>query len=1135
MALQFVLGPSGAGKSHFIYEKIIKESMEYPEQKYLVIVPEQSTLQTQKELVSLHPRRGLLNIDILSFNRLAYRVFSETGGDTLPVLEETGKSLVLQRVIQEKQKELKVLGGTLKQPGAVSQMKSLVSELMQYSVTPGELEEWSDREDLLGLKLKDVSRVYEGFTRYLAEKYLTAEELPALLCGVIGKSRLVGDSTVVLDGFTGFTPAQCQVLKRMFTLCRQVYVTGTLDQREDLYRKDGPQRLFHMTRKMIRKLTETAAEAGTEVLAPLWVLPGETSRFAASPALAFLEQNLFRYSKKVWEGEQQAVSLCAAETPAMEMQYVAGTIRRLIREKGCRFRDFAVVAGSLDDYGKEALRAFSGSGIPCFIDEKKPALANPFVEWIRAAVDMAVQSYSYESVFRYLRCGFSGFSQEDTDRMENYVVALGIHGRKQYEERWVRNYRGQKPEETEELNRLRERFLEETAGFAAGMRERHSTAAGKSRVLYNLMVKLDIQKKLKAQEEAFARQGEAALQKEYAQIYGIVMKFLDKVVEVLGDEPCSLRDYQKILEAGLTEIQVGLIPPASDQVLVGDIERTRLKHIKYLFFVGLNEGLVPKPVSKAGILSEQDRERLQAAGRELSPTAREEMYRQRFYLYLSLTKPSEGLFLSFCKADAGGQPLLPSYLAGVILGLFPALKIRDLAAEQHKTRGLETPAGIQERFLQALHRVLEGGQDPAFGALYHWYGKNPERKRKRSLLLEAAFFENHTSGIGRAAARALYGKVLANSATRLELFSSCACAHFLRYGLNLQERVRYEFTPADMGTVIHQALECFSRKLEKRGLSWRELSDEFRESLADESLEEITGDYGNTILHSSSRGTWQIQRIRRILRRTVWVLQEQIRRGRFDPEGAEIAFSMREGLSALQVALSEDETLLLKGRIDRLDVCREENRLYLRIVDYKTGSTSMDLNLLLEGLQLQLAVYLSAALELEQRKHPDLQAEPAGMYYYRVGDPLIPGTPGESREEIRRKILDALKLDGLSRWEGEILSLLDEELISAGKSSVIPVSFKKDGALSRTSRAAGEEQFLAIQRFTEKKIREIGRAILEGRTEARPYRLEQKTACDYCPYRGICGFDQRLPGFEYRRIRKKSEEEVLKQMREEAE
>ena len=532
-----------------------------------------------------------------------------------------------------------------------------------------------------------------------------------------------------------------------------------------------------------------------------------------------------------------------------------------------------------------------------------------------------------------------------------------------------------------------------------------------------------------------------------------------------GTHPCDLRalpcdgkrddlDKQKILEKTarnlqeMAALQDGLYADGREgvifvlQALDAAGKDSTIKHVM--------GGLNPQGVQVTSFK--------QPGSEEL--TAREEMYRQRFYLYLSLTKPSEGLFLSFCKADAGGQPLLPSYLAGVILGLFPALKIRDLAAEQHKTRGLETPAGIQERFPARLCTVFwrEGRIRLSAPCI-----TGTERIRRENGSVPCCwrllFLENHTSGIGRAAARALYGKVLANSATRLELFSSCACAHFLRYGLNLQERVRYEFTPADMGTVIHQALECFSRKLEKRGLSWRELSDEFRESAADESLEEITGDYGNTILHSSSRGAWQIQRIRRILRRTVWVLQEQIRRGRFDPEGAEIAFSMREGLSALQVALSEDETLLLKGRIDRLDVCREEDRLYLRIVDYKTGSTSMDLNLLLEGLQLQLAVYLSAALELEQRKYPDLQAEPAGMYYYRVGDPLIPGTPGESREEIRRKILDALKLDGLSRWEGEILSLLDEELISAGKSSVIPVSFKKDGALSRTSRAAGEEQF----------------------------------------------------------------------------
>ena len=1133
MALQFVLGPSGAGKSHFIYEKTIQESLAHPDKKYLVIVPEQFTMQTQGELVALHPRRGLLNIDVLSFNRLAYRVFSETGGNTLPVLEETGKSLVLQRVIQEKQKELKVLGGTLRQPGAVSQMKSLVSELLQYSVTPEELARWGEQEDLLSLKLRDAAVVYQGFSDYLAEKYLTAEELPDLLCGVIGESRLVKGSTVVLDGFTGFTPAQCHVLEQLFRLCEQVYVTAALDQREDLYRKDGPHRLFHMTRKLIRRLTETAALAGAEVLAPLWILPGEKSRFADSPALNFLEHHLFRYGREVWKEEQNAVSLCAAETPAMEMEHVAGTIRQLVRERGCRYRDFAVVAGDLSDYGKEAQRAFEAEGIPCFVDEKRPALANPFVEFLRAALDMAVQNYSYESVFRYLRSGFGSFTREEVDRLENYVLALGIHGRKQYEERWVRSFRGADPEEAEAMNSLRGRFLEETEAFAAGMRERRSTAGRKTRVLYELIVRVDAQRKLKAQEETFARRGEAALQKEYAQIYGIVMRFLDKVVEVLGEEAVSLRDYQKILEAGLSEIQVGLIPPASDQVLVGDLERTRLKNIKYLFFVGLNEGLVPKPAGRAGILSEADRETLSARGRELSPTAREEMYMQRFYLYLSLTKPSEGLHLSYCKADAGGTSLLPSYLVGTIRKLFPALEIRNLETEADGTEQLETQAGIRERFLKGLHRELEGIRDPAFGALYRWYGKDVERKQERNRLLSAAFYENRSGGIGRTAARALYGRVLSNSATRLEQFSSCAFAHFLKYGLLLQERARYEFSPADMGTVMHEALELFSRKMEKQRLSWRNLTEEQRNVLADEALEEITGDYGNTILHSSSRSEYQIQRIRRILRRTVWALQEQISRGSFTPEGAEVAFSMG-GLPSLEIALSEDERLLLKGRIDRLDVCREGDRLYLRIIDYKTGNTAMDLTELSEGLQLQLAVYLNAAMELEKKRNPDCRVEPAGIYYYRIGDPLVEGAAGESAKEHEREILKALSLDGLSRKEEEILFLLDRELEETGHSAVIPVAFKKDGSLTRYSRVGDSVDFYAALRFTERKVREIGRSILEGRTEAQPYKLEKRTACDFCPYRGVCGFDERLPGFSYRRIRRMTPEEILRKMREEA-
>ena len=404
-------------------------------------------------------------------------------------------------------------------------MKSLVSEFMQYAVTPEELGTWAEKEELLRRKLRMCRWSIRGLRSISRKNNLTAEELPALLCGVIGDSRLVKGSTVVLDGFTGFTPAQCRVLEQLFRLCRRVYVTAALDQREDLYRKDSPHRLFHMTRKMIRKLTETRRGGRSGSAGALLGAAREEEPFRGQPGPGLSGTSSVPLRKRSLEGTSGGRYALRGGDSAMEMQYAAALILRLVREKGCRFRDFAVVAGDLSGYGKEAARAFAASGIPCFVDEKKPALANPFVEFIRAALDMAVQNYSYESVFRYLRWRFSGFAEDELDRLENYVLALGIHGRKQYQERWVRSYRGAEPLEAEEMNELRQRFLEEIGAFADGMRERKAPAARRIRVLYDLIVNRKAQQKLKSREEAFALRGEAALQKEYAQIYGIVMRF----------------------------------------------------------------------------------------------------------------------------------------------------------------------------------------------------------------------------------------------------------------------------------------------------------------------------------------------------------------------------------------------------------------------------------------------------------------------------------------------------------------------------------------------------------------------------------------------------------------------------------
>ncbi|MCF0122182.1 MAG: helicase-exonuclease AddAB subunit AddB [Lachnospiraceae bacterium] len=1135
MSLQLIAGNSGSGKSHYIYEKIVRESVEHLERHYLVIVPEQLTMQTEKELVSLHPRKGTLNIDVLSFNRLAYRIFEEVGGNIRSILEETGKSLVLQKVVWDRKKKLKVLGGTLRKPGSIAQMKSLISELLQYKVAPEDLKKWMPEQEgvrLLAWKLKDVKIVYKGFLDYLLERYLTVEEIPEVLCGVIGKSRLLKDSTVVFDEFTGFTPVQNQVISEMYRLCSQIYVVVTLDRREEEYRNDGPHRLFHMSHQMIRKLVDMAKKTGTEVLPMNWIVPVMHREFGRKWPMYFLEQHLFRYDKHEFRKKQETISVWEAEAPAEELSYVSETILRLIREEGYCYKDFALVTGDLPSYGRVAESIFEAAGIPFFLDQNHPVLMNPLIEFIRSAIDMVVQNFSYESVFRYLRCGLTDFSKEETDELENYVLALGIRGWKQYGEDWVRVYRAMNSKKISSLNELRKRFRSGLEKFVMGMKERKSTVLRKTAVLYQLIVRNNVQKKLKLQEKNFYASGEVAMEKEYAQIYGIVMNLLDKLVEVLGRERMKINVYQKILEEGFQETQITLIPLGEDQVLVGDIECIRLKNIKVLFLVGINEGIIPKHVSKAGILSEVDREYLRSRSVEISPTAREEMYRQQFYLYLNLTKPSERLYLSYCKANAKGSALMPSYLIGVITRLFPEIKIRKLALERNMIDRLETSAGAMELFIEGFQNIRKGRADAGFLELYRWYQNDRSKDKQLEQLMQAAFYENPKTGIGHAVAKALYGEIQENSPTRLGQFAACAFAHFLKYGLKLQEREKYELNVADVGTVIHETLKKFSEKLAERGYQWTALTEKQRNSLVDKSLEEIVHDYRNTIFQSSSRNTYFITRIQNMMRCTIWALQEQIRKGAFEPGGFEISFDARENLDSINIDLSKDEKLKLCGRIDRMDRYETTGKIYVKIIDYKTGSATLDLLDLYYGMQLQMAVYLNVALELEQKKHPEKEVEPAGIYYYHIQDPFVTVESVEA-EKDQEEILNAFKMDGLTRNDGEILPLMDCTLSLGVQSSVIPIGYNKNGSLTWYSKVVEKEDFEVIQRYTSRKIRQIGRKMMDGETTVSPFLMEKRNSCAYCPYHGICGFDERIPGFSYRRMSKLSQEKIMQLMREE--
>ena len=1130
MPLHFIFGASGAGKSHYIYQKIIQESMEHPERQYLVLVPEQFTMQTQKELVMMHPKKGILNIDVLSFERLAYRVLEETGESCAQVLEETGKSLVLRKVSQEKKKELKILGEKMKKQGYISQMKSMVSELKQYEVTKEDMDlmlDYAKNKPELYYKLKDISVLYRGFFDYLEGNFITQEEVLEVLGRMAGKSGKLAGSVMVLDGYTGFTPIQLQLLERILPLCETMYVTVTMDDRLDPYRPGSPHHLFHLSRETVSKLCKLAGAAGSQI-EETWVK--ENGRFSANKPMAFLERNLFRFRKEVYTEEQQAVHIRESRNPAREMEETALMIRRLMREEGYRCRDFAVITGDMETYADHAARAFDKFDIPCFIDRKKSVFMNPFVEFLRSAVDMLLENYSYESVFRLLRCGLLDLPCRDMDRLENYVLGMGIRGFRKWQEEWVLHYRGEKPEEVPEIDRIRQQLMDTLAPFTEQMKTRKGTVRERVLAFYEFITACGIQEKLDRSGKAFAKENAMDRAKEYEQIYPMVMDLFDKMTEVLGEEKVSLREFKELLEAGLSEVKIGIIPPSSDQVLVGDMERTRLKDIRVLFFVGVNDGKIPREDAAGKILSDLNREDLKASSVALAPTYRENLYTQRFYLYLNMTKPSDKLYLSYSRADDGGEPMTQSFLIGAVRKLFPALVLER--PFEDAVWDVENPKSALAYLAWGFKEILEREPSLLWKELFSWYQKQDAWKQTMENMVEGAFRINPEDEIGRSVARALYGITLENSATRLELFAQCACAHFMAYGLELKERARYEFSPMDMGNVLHSGLESFAKKMHQRGLSWTALDEVQMDEMAEDCVEEVVSYYGNTVLKSSARNEYMVSRVKRMMKRTIWALTKQMEQGAFTPSRFEVSFAMADSLESINIALSKEEKMKLLGRIDRVDTCEEEDKVLVKVIDYKSGNTSFDLLALYHGLQLQLVLYMNAAMELEQRNHPDKQVVPAGIFYYNIKDPVVEKVEEEDPEALNRRILKELRMNGLASSDRGVLEKLDENLSANGTSSLcVPVTINKDGSLSRNSSAVSPEQFRLISNYVNQKMKEIGRRILAGEAETQPYEMGKRNACQYCPYKGACGFDEKTAGYHYRRLNPLKPEEIWGRMK----
>ncbi|MCR5784977.1 MAG: PD-(D/E)XK nuclease family protein [Eubacterium sp.] len=1122
MALQLVLGSSGSGKTRCLYETLIKMADENPTGKYIVIVPDQFTMETQKELVNLHPRNGIGNIDILSFGRLAYRLFEEAGKGIGNVLDDTAKNLIIRRVVSENEEDLKIFNGSmLKKIGCVDEIKSFISELMTYGVTLDDLAKMSDesRSENLKLKLDDVYLIYEKFLDKIGDENMVQEGILAEAGILAEESSLLDKACVVLDGFTGFTPIQLKFLEVIMNRASDIYLAATVDENTDINTVPPMHELFYMSVKMIHELKEMAQRCLVAVKEPIYMK--ENHRFKGSPALLHLEKNVFRdrTGSYLLEENKEEISISSLSSPKDEMVYAARKIRELLKE-GYEPGDFAIVTGDAVGYENYARTVFNEYGIPVFLDQTHNLVFHPFVDALRAIMQMAEEDYSYKSVFAYLRSGFSALETDETDKLENFVLSYGIRGFRSWNRKWKRK----DIEETdlEIINEIRETFVSETGEICEILRDKSKTVREKTRAFYDFILSLKMGETLRQKEEEFEERGDVVRKIEYAQVYRIVLQIFEKFDLLLGDEIIPADEYRKLMEAGFTSGSLGVLPQRKDAVCVGDIERTRLNNIKVLFFAGVNEGIIPSMQAEGGILSEQERRYLIDGGASLAYGARENAMLKNFYLYLNLTKPKERLYITFSRANSEGDGIRKSYIIDVIKKLYENLEIKEYPSyddEEFSSESLYLPKGTLKAMANTVRKSVyeESSITEDFKAGYLWYSKN--YKNGIDKVIDSAFLSNEK--IMLKTADELYGKKIKASISRLEKYASCAYSYFLNYGLYLKERKSYSFESFDMGNIYHDAANILATELEHRNLSFKTIDDNELEKLVDVSIDGALNKYEDSALFSTKRLSYMAKRMRRVFAKTAKNISSQMRAGGYEVILHESGFS-------LDYDIGEGRKMNLVGKIDRVDAAKSDDKTLVRIVDYKSYGKELLLNELYEGLSLQLALYMNAAMAEIKKKLKTNEVYPGGVLYYGIRDPIVNASFDEDDNEIFEKVRKELRMIGYVNSEEDILKEMDYYV--EGASFVANYSINKNGSVSSKSKTLSSEEFDAVLCFADEKAESLSKDIAKGKIDKNPYQLGDKTGCKYCPYSGICGFDRYIPGYSYRKIQKRDEHVVIEEI-----
>ena len=1130
MSIKFYLGASGSGKSKKLHKDMLELAKVNPKKQFFMVVPDQFTMDTQMQMVKESDNQGIMNIDVQSFNRLAHRIFEEVGLPELPSLDDTGKNLILKRIVQEHRNELALLGKNINKIGYIHEIKSILSEFMQYGVGVEDIEKM--RELLAGKgnlqgKLGDLIILYKAFLEALENKYITREEKLTLLSQTIPKSNLLKNSIIAFDGFTGFTPIQEDVLREMLLCADEVWFSFILDGREKSNVLDGEQKLYNLSKQSIRRLRKLADEEHIEELDSVILFNDVEPRFA-NKELAFLEKNIFRYPIKHYSDAPKNIHIFGTGDPKAEIKQCFLEIKRLINEKDYAYRDFAIILGDENTYHEHARILAKQLELPIYLDQTRGVLLNPLTEMVKASETVVIKNFETESVFRYLRSGLGLFEELEVDELENYCLAVGVRNKKQWFDRFT--YFSSEIDSQEKLERvetLRKRIVE----LYKPLLEQGKTAKEKTLALYEFLMAHNTEERLETRADEFLENGDLEKHKEYTQVYRLCMSVWEQIYELIPEEELSNKEYLEILEAGFEELRVGTIPLGVDRVTIGDMERTRLSNVKVLFLLGANEGSIPRSGDKKSILGNMDRELLKNNGMELAPGPREQMYTQRLYLYMNMTQPSDMLYVSYSRMDNEKKTRMPSYLIGIIKSLFPKIKEEypekkdEYSSIYSKNQGL---ALLSEKLQQY---AIAGGtpqDEEKLSALLSMYEKDKDYSQIAYRILGAAFIKYEQGLLDKSIARLLYNGDMRGSVTRLETFSECAKKYFLSYGLSLKERDEYSFESDKMGSMLHSVLEHFSTKLADKGLSWETFSKNDATNLINEIIEIEASKY--PVLYSTATLGYTLEVLKRVLLRAVMTMQEQIKGGSFTPGGYEISFGKESNLKSTNIELGDDAKMIFNGKIDRVDVSQNQNKdeVYLKIIDYKSSAKDFSMDKLYYGLQLQLVMYMKVAMELEAQKHSEnTEIIPAAMLYYALEDPMVKLAINSGEEKIKEEINKELRPMGIINAKDEVLDHLASNREELTRKYRIKINSKGE-----ISGVMPNEDINILFEYGQHIMEKLGKRIMAGEIANNPIvygNPEEKgiDACKYCDYRDVCGFDTKICGYEKQYLEQTKQQDVV--------